>query len=51
VLNPLLAAIFDAETNSWSTADGYFNWLLMHEVSPTLGPRTVVVDDKEITVQ
>ncbi len=51
VLNPLLAAILDAEANNWSTPDGYFNWLLMHEVSHTLGPRTVMVDGKEVTVR
>ncbi|MFN8466427.1 MAG: hypothetical protein U0X20_12790 [Caldilineaceae bacterium] len=51
VLNPLLAAIMDDEANGWSTPDGYFNWLLMHEVSHTLGPRTVVVDGKEVTVR
>lgn len=51
VLNPLLAAILDDEANSWSTPDGYFNWLLMHEVSHTLGPRTVIVDGQEVTVR
>ena len=50
VLGPLLAAIMDDEVNGWSSADGYFNWLLMHEVTHSLGPRTVVKDGKEITI-
>ncbi|MEI7902785.1 MAG: beta-Ala-His dipeptidase [bacterium] len=51
VLGPLLAAIMDDEVNGWSSADGYFNWLLMHEVTHSLGPRTVVKDGEEITIR
>ena len=51
VLIPLLAAIMDEEVNGWSTADGYFNWVLGHEVGHTLGPRTVMKDGQEVTVQ
>jgi len=50
VLKPLLAAIMDEEVNGWATADGYFNWLLGHEVAHTLGPRTVMQDGQEVTV-
>ncbi|MCB0136656.1 MAG: hypothetical protein KDD75_16240, partial [Caldilineaceae bacterium] len=32
VLIPLLAAIMDDEVNAWATPDGYFNWVLGHEV-------------------
>ena len=51
VLIPLLAAIMDDEVNGWSTGDGYFNWVLGHEVGHTLGPRTVMKDGQEVTVQ
>ncbi|MBK8050250.1 MAG: hypothetical protein IPK16_25990 [Anaerolineales bacterium] len=51
VLDPLLKVVFDDEVNSWSSDDGYFNWLLMHEVSHSLGPRTVIKDGQEVTVR
>ena len=51
VLIPLLAAIMDDKVNAWATADGYFNWVLGHEVGHTLGPRTVLKDGQEVTVQ
>jgi hypothetical protein len=51
VLIPLLAAIMDDEVNGWATPDGYFNWVLGHEVGHTLGPRTVLKDGQEVTIQ
>ena len=51
VLIPLLAAIMDDEVNAWATPDGYFNWVLGHEVGHTLGPRTVMKDGQQVTIQ
>ena len=51
VLEPLAAAILDEKSAQQMTADSYFNWVLMHEVTHTLGPRTVKKDGEEITVR
>jgi putative hemolysin len=51
VLIPLLVTIMDDEVNGWATPDGYFNWVLGHEVGHTLGPRTVLKDGQQVTIQ
>ena len=50
VLTPLLNAIADEQLAQQLDPGAYFNWVLLHEVSHTLGPRTVKKDGKEITV-
>lgn len=51
VLTPLADAILAEEAARQMDAQHYFNWVLLHEVSHTLGPRTVQVDGQEITVR
>jgi hypothetical protein len=50
VLEPLGNVVLDNETARQSSAESYFNWLLMHEVSHTLGPRMVDQNGTNITV-
>ena len=50
VLTPLVGAVLDEETAKLMSPDAFFNWLLMHEVSHSLGPRTVRKDDQELTI-
>ncbi len=50
VLTPLLNAIADKQIAQQMDPDTYFNWVLLHEVAHTLGPRTVRKDGKEVTV-
>jgi len=50
VLTPLLNAIADEALAQQLDPGAYFNWVLLHEVSHTLGPRTVNKDGKETTV-
>ena len=49
MLTPLANAIL-AEKAAAAGRPGYFNWVLLHEVSHTLGPRTVEKNGKEVTV-
>jgi dipeptidase D len=51
VLTPLVHVVLDEATAQKITADAYFNWLLMHEVSHSLGPGTIEKDGAEITVR
>ncbi|MCK9442410.1 MAG: hypothetical protein M0Q13_13450 [Methanothrix sp.] len=51
VLEPLGRAILDNQTAGYITSEGYFNWLLMHEITHTLGPKKVELDGQEITVR
>jgi putative hemolysin len=48
VLTPLANAILAEKSAQQLDAQTYFNWVLLHEVSHTLGPRTV--NGQEITV-
>ena len=48
VLTPLANAILAEKAAQQLDAKTYFNWVLLHEVSHTLGPRTV--NGQEITV-
>jgi len=50
ILTPLVQAVMDEEAARLMSADGHFNWLLMHEVSHGLGPRTVQRDGEEPTI-
>lgn len=50
VLIPLLNEIADEKLAHQLDSGTYFNWVLLHEVSHTLGPRTVNKDGKEITI-
>lgn len=51
VLTPLANAILGEEVSQQLDAQHYFNWVLLHEVSHTLGPRTVPKDGQEVTVR
>jgi putative hemolysin len=50
VLTPLANAILAGEAAQQLDAQAYFNWVLLHEVSHTLGPRTVEKNGEELTV-
>jgi hypothetical protein len=50
VLAPLAQAILDPQAAELLDATSYFNWVLMHEITHTLGPSTVEKDGKRITV-
>jgi len=50
VLTPLANAILAEKAAQQLDAQTYFNWVLLHEVSHTLGPRTVEQNGQEITV-
>ena len=50
VLVPLAHAILDPAASGAMDPDTYFTWVLMHEVSHTLGPRTVTKDGTDMTV-
>ena len=51
VLEPLGMAILDNQTAGYIDRDGYFDWLLMHEIAHTLGPRKVKSGGQEQTVR
>jgi hypothetical protein len=51
VLTPLANMILAESVARQLAAEPYFNWVLLHEVAHTLGPRTVQKDGQEITVQ
>ncbi len=51
VLVPLADAILDETAASQMEAETYFNNVLLHELTHTLGPRTVTQDGKEVTVR
>jgi dipeptidase D len=51
VLAPLALAILSDPASRHMDARNYFNWVLLHEVSHTLGPRTVKKDGQEPTVR
>jgi putative hemolysin len=51
VLTPLANTILAEKAAQQMDAQHYFNWVLLHEVSHTLGPRTVRKDGQEITVR
>ena len=50
VLAPLSTAILAEQSAQLLDAQTYFNWVLLHEVSHTLGPRTVEQDGETVTV-
>jgi hypothetical protein len=50
VLSPLANAILAEEAAQQLDAQAYFNWGLLHEVSHTLGPRTVEKNGQDVTV-
>ncbi len=50
VLTPLANAILAEKSAQQLDAQHYFNWVLLHEVSHTLGPRTVKQGGEEVTV-
>jgi putative hemolysin len=50
VLTPLANTILAENAAQQLDAQTYFNWVLLHEVSHTLGPRTVEKDGQEMTV-
>jgi len=50
VLTPLANAILSEQAAQQLDAQTYFNWVLLHEVSHTLGPRTVEKNGEEMTV-
>ena len=50
VLMPLAHAVLNEATAQQISADSYFTWLLMHEVSHSLGPRTVRKSGQELTI-
>jgi putative hemolysin len=50
VLTPLANAILAEEAAQQLDAQTYFNWVLLHEMSHTLGPRTVEKNGEELTV-
>jgi hypothetical protein len=51
VLTPLAQAILDPAAAKLMDATNYFNWVLMHEITHTLGPRMVMKDGKEVSVR
>jgi dipeptidase D len=51
VLTPLVHAIVDEQTAQLMDAETYFNWVLLHEVTHTLGPRTVKKDGQDVTIR
>jgi putative hemolysin len=50
VLQPLSGLILAEQAARQLDAEYYFNWVLLHEISHTLGPRTVKTDSGEVTV-
>ncbi|MCU0487655.1 MAG: beta-Ala-His dipeptidase [Anaerolineales bacterium] len=50
VLTPLANAILAESSARQLDAQHYFNWVLLHEVAHTLGPRTVQKDGQQVTV-
>jgi putative hemolysin len=50
VLTPLANAILVEKAAQQLDAQTYFNWVLLHEVSHTLGPRMVEKNGQEMTV-
>jgi hypothetical protein len=51
VLTPLAGAVLDEEAARLMNPDAFLDWLLMHEVSHSLGPCTVQRDGEELTVR
>ena len=51
VLTPLVNAIVDEQAAKQMDPDTYFTWVLMHEITHTLGPREVTKDGRKITVR
>ncbi len=51
VLEPMAALVLEKSSADTLTADAYFTWVLMHEITHTLGPREVVRDGKALTVR
>jgi hypothetical protein len=51
VLEPLARAVLDDSVASQMDGEAYFTWVLMHEISHTLGPRNVTKDGKQSTVR
>ncbi|MBF0395959.1 MAG: hypothetical protein HQK78_04255 [Desulfobacterales bacterium] len=51
VLEPLAMAILDTSSDHHMNGSAYFTWVLMHEISHTLGPREVVKDGQKITIR
>ena len=51
VLTPLAEAILDPNAAQLMDATSYFDWVLMHEITHTLGPSTVKKDGKKVTVR
>jgi hypothetical protein len=49
VLQPLAQVILDPSVTAMINHEAYFTWVLMHEVSHTLGPREVVKNSLTIT--
>ncbi|MFZ4791425.1 MAG: hypothetical protein ACOYMW_11130 [Candidatus Competibacteraceae bacterium] len=51
VLEPLAQAILDPATAQQMEANAYFTWVLMHEITHTLGPREVIKNGQTLTVR
>ncbi|MEI7893645.1 MAG: hypothetical protein WCI05_11170 [Myxococcales bacterium] len=50
VLEPLAGVVLDDAVASQMNGEAHFTWVLMHEISHTLGPREVTKDGKQIPV-
>ncbi len=50
MLTPLANLILAEQAAQQLDSETYFNWVLLHEISHTLGPRTVETDGGEVTV-
>ena len=51
VLVPLAKVIMAPNAVKWMAPQTYFNWVLMHEIDHTLGPRTVTTSAGTVTVR
>jgi hypothetical protein len=51
VLVPLARVIMAPAAVKWMAPQTYFNWVLMHEIDHTLGPRTVTEGTETVTVR
>ncbi len=51
VLEPLAKLVLDPEASATMDAHAYVTWVLMHEISHTLGPRNALVDGKKLSLR
>ncbi len=51
ILRPIAARIMDASQQEFLSADGFFNEVLFHELSHSLGPAHTKIDGKKVEVR